>query len=470
MIDRYFGERMKALFGTNRKKFERWRDTEIAVLAARVVLEQINPTDLPDTIARTWVDDLVTRAIERRDALINHDLNAFLDIMRLELILSTPECERIFRIEDDEAFNQAVTEGLAQQAESRLAGVFHNGMTSYDTEEPAMSLLLLDACEIILQGLAGLSASLLTRANQHRSHLMMGRTHGQHAQPITFGIKLLGYHDMVWRSCLAFQSARDGLRVMKLSGAVGTYGTLTPELETEVGKQLELTPVIATQIISLDRRARVVNELALIACVLEKIARDLWHLSTTEVGEVREPFGKKQKGSSAMPHKKNPITLEKVFGLASHVRGNAAAIMENVATSHERDISHSSVERLALVDAFVTVDHMLACLRRIVMNMDVFPERMLENIGLSYGTLASQRVEMLLKKNGMPAEAAYRVVQRDSFAAVSSRTPLFTVLLDDVEARPFLPNEEDLKACFDLSFWVNHSEFIFERHASPAGT
>lgn len=471
VIPRYSGKKHTALFGTHQRKFELWLKTEIAVLSARVVLEQIDPKHLPDIVARTWVDGLVTHAIERRDALINHDLNAFLDIMRLELILPTPECKHIFEIEDDEAFNAAVTAGLAMQTESPLAGLFHDGMTSYDTEEPAMSLLLLEACDVLFEGLDGLTAALRMRAEQHRGDIMMGRTHGQHAQPITFGIKLLNYENMVRHSRNGLTAAANGLKVMKLSGAVGTYGTLSPELEAEVGKQLGLTPVIATQIISLDRRARVMCELALTACVLEKIARDLWHLCTTEVGEVREPFGKKNKGSSAMPHKKNPITLEKIFGLASVVRGCSSAVMENVATSQERDISHSSVERLALVDAFGTLDHMLTCLTKVVSGMEVFTERMQENIRLSYGTYASQRVEMLLKRNGMGAEAAYRVVQEACFAAVSSRTPLITVLLDggNLEARRFIKDEDELKACFDYASWVTERNFIFKRQEFPVG-
>jgi adenylosuccinate lyase len=459
---------MHSLLGTNRRKFELWLHTEIAVLSARLALKQIKPAHQLEIVTRTWVDDLVTEAIERRDELINHDLNAFLDVMRLMLILPTPECERIFRIEDDESFNKAVTEGLAKQAESSLANLFHDGMTSYDTEEPAMSLLMIEACSVILEGIDALSAALHTRADQYRGNLMMGRTHGQHAQPITFGIKLLGYEDMARRARNVFETASNGLKVMKLSGAVGTYGTLSPQLEEEVGKRLGLVPVIATQIVSLDRRARIVNELAVTASVLEKTARDLWYLSTTEVGEVREPFGKKQKGSSAMPHKKNPITLEKIFGMSSLVRGYSSAMMENVATSHERDISHSSVERIALVDAFMAVDHMLTCLTKVVVGMEVFPDRMRQNIDMTCGVIASQRIEMLLKRNGMPAEAAYRAVQRDCYAAVTSRTPLMTVLLDDIEVRHFITDEAELKACFKWSDWVTEEDFIFKRQEFPA--
>lgn len=465
MIERYWGEKMEKLWKTNEMKFFFWLQVEGAVLKAREQLRQI-PVGTADAFAeRTWMDAAVAKAIVRRDKAIKHDLNAFIDIIRLQLIEDRAFVEHAFAIEEDEMFQVFCTNTLAKQrSASALAGYFHDGMTSYDTEEPAMALLLRDSCRVIEDGLRGLKNALEAQALEHRGLIMVGRTHGQHAQPITFGVKMLNWCDVVQRAERAFVSVSRELLVMKLSGAVGMYGTLGPDVEEKVGKFLRLTPVIATQIVSLDRRARLVNEMAVIASNVEKIARDLWIMSQTEVGEVREPFSKSQKGSSAMPHKKNPITLEKIFGLARIVRASAGSILENVATSHERDISHSSVERLAMVDAFGILDHMLTELTRVIKTMDVFPGRMEANLEMTRGVLSSQQVEMWLKRNGMPAEAAYRCVQRCCIHALEARRTLLEVLREEPETMPYVEKDRSgLAACFDWNTWVREEEHIYAR-------
>ena len=464
MIRRYWGEKMRELWETSERKFGNWLKVELATLAAREELGQIPKGTTEEISKRTWMDADVMRAIERRDKAINHDLNAFVEIMRLQIILPREEFEGLYKLVDDGLFNRAVTEGLATQGSSPYAGYFHDGMTSYDTEEPAMALLLRDSGEIIEQELRNLQNALVERAIQHRGVLMIGRTHGQHAQPITFGVKLLGYLDLIQRAHTAFGTALEQVRVMKLSGAVGVYGTLGPKVEALVGQELDLEPVIANQILPLDRRARLVIELALIASCVGKIADDLWHMCQTEVGEIREPFSKSQKASSAMPHKKNPITLEQIKGLSRVVRNCAVPMMENIATSHERDIAHSSVERIEVPDAFGFLDHILRGLTRIIKGMSVFPKRMAKNLDATQGTIASQRIEMWLKHNGMPAEAAYRAVQRLCYLAVEDDRHLKFVLADDSETSPYVAKDANgLTACFDWRTWVTEEDYIYKR-------
>jgi adenylosuccinate lyase len=462
MIERYWGSNMKKLWSSV-TKFAKWLVVELAVLGAREKLGQIPAGTAIRIGERTWMDEKVANAINRRDKEIRHDLNAFVEIMRLQIILPRSDFESLIASGDEE-FQAGVARGLAAGASVADAGYFHDGMTSYDTEEPAMTMLLLLASDIIVSRLTELEQILADLARDGRGRLMIGRTHGQHAQPITFGVKCLNWLDMIRRARRRLAQSCTEVAVMKLSGAVGMYGTLGPEVEQAVAEALSLEPVIATQILPLDRRAQLVSEMALIGAIIEKIAFDLWLMSQTEVGEVREPFGKAQKSSSAMPHKKNPITLEQLRGLARHVRACAMGILENVATAHERDISHSSVERLEMVDAFGILDHMLRGLTNVLKGMEVFPGRMLANIDqFTYGTIASQRVEMLLKQKGMAAESAYRAVQRACAQAVTERKHLREVMLLDAETRPLLEHDPNFTACFDWKTWVEEEDAIYQR-------
>jgi adenylosuccinate lyase len=465
MIDRYWTPEMKRIWSTQEEKFSAWRRVEIAALHAREGLGRIPAGTAHASDEQTWVDHLVTTAIERRDKLIKHDLNAFVEIMRLQLLHPRETVEQILHLEDDKAFNEAVTQHLKQRATNDLASLFHDGMTSYDTEEPAMSLLLIESSEQIKTSLHELCVTIYALAKKHKDDLMIGRTHGQHAQPITFGIKLLVWLETLNEGALELQRMQEHVSVMKLSGAVGTYGTLGPDVEAAVGERLGLQPVIATQIISLDRRARLVHELAIIGSNIQKIAFDLWTMAQTEISEIREPFGKMQKGSSAMPHKKNPITLEKIQGMARLLRGYATALTENIATSHERDISHSSVERIAVPDAFATLHHMIVELNRIMGGMEVFTKRMLKNLNMTNGVIASQRIEMILKQHGMPAETAYRTVQEMCAHAIREDEPLQQILKGDAEVTKVMGEHMDrLLAVFDWKTWVEQMDTLYERH------
>lgn len=466
MINRYWGAKMKELWGTSRMKFAYWLRVEIAVLYAREDCGQI-PRGAGHAIrSATWIDDEVVRAIERRDREIGHDLNAFVEIMRLQILADKTEFLRIIFLGSDEEFNNEVSRALEGVANNPNAGYFHDGMTSYDTEEPAMTLLIQDSCDQIQSELAELLVVLSQKARQYKGVVMIGRTHGQHAQPITFGIKIVNWYSSLLRAANMFADAKDNARVMKLSGAVGVFGTLGPKVEEFAADGLRLKPVLATQIVLLDYRARIINELAIISSLIEKIANDLWEMCQTEIGEVREPFSKRQKGSSAMPHKKNPINLEQIRGLAGLVRGYAHTMMELICTSQERDISHSAQERMLVPDAFGIVDHQIRKLTAIIRDMEVFPERMKSNIELSYGTFASQKVEMFLKQLGVPAEIAYRKVQKACNLAVVEKRSLYDVLLSGEDLHPFLSLAEvqnELQGFFDPQSWVKEEGFIYAR-------
>ncbi len=482
MIDRYSGKEMAATW-TDENKFKKWLEVELAVLEAREALCEIPKGTADFCRKRVFVDEKIVSAIKKREAAIQHDLNAFVEVERLLIRLDYDAGGGDFRtmlslagmrascaeeMNDaaadpwNDVFDQWMTE--VQRPEAALCeALFHDGMTSFDTEEPAMARLLGEACAIVMKRLRELADAIRTRALEHRGVPMIGRTHGQHAQPVTFGTKCLNWLEMVERSTWRFMSASKEVKVMKLSGAVGMYGTLGPAVEEKVAEFLGLkTAPVATQILALDRRAQLVTSLAEIASVVEKIAHDLWLLGQTEVGEIREPFGKRQKGSSAMPHKKNPIIFEQCYGLPRLVRGYATAMLENVATANERDISHSSVERIVLPDAFGLVDHLLRRLAKVVRGMEVFPERMLNNLWSTGGVFASQKVEMLLKGKGMAAEEAYRLVQRYSAAAIEARESLLTLLKGDAEIAA-VASVAELKDCFDLAKWTAAEGELYRR-------
>jgi len=461
MIARYWGKKMREIWEGGLMKFRFWLAVEIAVLMAREKIGQIPAGTTERVQQTTWIDEKVVECIERRDREIGHDLNAFIEVMRCQIILGKDDFPTLMA---SDKFHEDVDEALKRATNCPDAGWFHDGMTSYDTEEPAMALLFTSSCAVIDEQLKSLIGALTQQALAYKYLPMMGRTHGQHAQPITFGIKILNWIDMLKRARSSFNVVANNARAMKLSGAVGMFGTLGPEVEDLVAETLNLTPVIATQIVAIDYRARVISELAMISSVIEKIAEDLWLMSQTEVGEIREPFGKRQKGSSAMPHKKNPIGIENIRGFAVVVRGYAHAMAELIATSHERDISHSGAERIIVPDAFGIVDHQLRRVCGIVKDMTVFRDRMRENIDLSCGTYASQGVEMLLKKYGLPAEVAYRKVQSACFTAATDRKHLKDVLCHDPELADIIGKAgPELDECFSPTTWLRAVDYIFER-------
>src|SRR5579863_1850454 len=314
------------------------------------------------------------------------------------------EIERTVR-HDVIAFTTAVSESMAAAGHPEASRWLHYGLTSNDVVDTAQALLVRSASEIISRGVSKLGDSLKTRAFEFKHTVQIGRTHGVQAEPITFGLKLALWYDEVQRNLFRFSAATEEMRVGKISGAVGTFGHIGPEAEERICKRLGLRPApIASQVISRDRHANYVSALALIAATLEKFAIEIRHLQRTEVREAEEPFAAGQKGSSSMPHKRNPVTCEQIAGLARVVRANVQAAFENVALWHERDISHSSVERIILPDSTVLVDYMLARMTDIVSGMRVFPERMLRNLDATKGLVFSGQLLLDLVEAGAPRD------------------------------------------------------------------
>jgi adenylosuccinate lyase len=372
----------------------------------------------------------------------------------------------IARIEDIERVTQhdviAFTTSVAEFV-GPSARWLHFGLTSSDVIDTAQALQMREACDLILQLLDGLMQAVRTRAEEHRRTPMIGRTHGVHAEPMTFGLKLALWYAELARDVERVRRARAVISVGMLSGAVGTFGHLPPSIEADVCQALGLSPVpVASQVIQRDRHAELVTTLAITASSLEKFALEIRGLQKTEIGEVEEPFAKGQKGSSAMPHKRNPIGCEQIVGLARLVRANAMAALENNALWHERDISHSSVERVILPDSFIVLDHMLRRMTRIVAGMVVYPERMLENLGRSRGVVFSGTVLLELARRGVSREQAYEWVQRSAMRAFHEQRDFKGLLLADTELTSVLPPREIEKA-FDLDEQLKHVDHIFQR-------
>jgi len=356
------------------------------------------------------------------------------------------------------AFTTAVAERVGPSARW-----LHFGLTSSDVLDTALALQMREACDLILADLARLAAAVRGRAEEHRRTPMIGRTHGVHAEPMTFGLKLALWYAELQRDIIRVTRARETVEVGKLSGAVGTFAHLAPSIEAHVCERLGLRPApVSSQVIQRDRHAELLSALAITAASLEKFALEIRGLQKTEIGEVEEPFASGQKGSSAMPHKRNPIGCEQITGLARLLRANAMAAMENVALWHERDISHSSVERVILPDSFIVLDHMLRRFTRIVSGMAVYPERMRENLAQSRGIVFSGTVLLELASRGVSREQAYEWVQRNAMRAFRERRNFKTLLLDDAEVTAVLPAVE-IERAFDLDHQLRHVDAIFAR-------
>jgi adenylosuccinate lyase len=373
------------------------------------------------------------------------------DIARIEEIEQVTQHDVI-------AFTTAVAEKVGPSARW-----LHFGMTSSDVIDTAQALQMREACDVILADLAALAAKVRERAFEHRSTPMIGRTHGVHAEPMTFGLKLALWYAEIGRAVDRVQRARAVVSVGKLSGAVGTFAHLPPEIEADVCRRLGLEPApVASQVIQRDRHAELLAALAITAASLEKFALEIRGLQKTEIGEVEEPFAKGQKGSSAMPHKRNPIGCEQIVGLARLVRGNAHAAFENVALWHERDISHSSVERVILPDSFIALDHMLRRFTRIAGGMVVYPERMRENLNRSRGVVFSGTVLLELARRGVSREQAYEWVQRNAMRSFNEQRDFKALLLADADVTRVLP-PADIERAFDLDEQLKHVGHIFDR-------
>jgi len=371
--------------------------------------------------------------------------------------------ERIHAIEaevrhDVIAFTTAVAEIVGPEARW-----FHYGLTSNDVVDTAQALLIGQASRILKQDLQNLIAVLQRRAFEFKNTPMVGRTHGVHAEPITFGLKLANWYDEAQRDLARFQRAAEEMRVGKFSGAVGNFAHLNPELEEKICARLGLKAApITSQVIQRDLHANYMATLAVVACTLDKIATEIRHLQRTEVREAEEYFSEKQKGSSAMPHKRNPVTCEQISGLARVVRSNTQAAFENVALWHERDISHSSVERIILPDSTTVLDYMLAKTANLVDTMFVYPERMLQNLESSGGLVFSGQLLLDLVEHGVSREEAYRMVQRHAMRAWQEGRNFRDLVTKDKEITKRVPAAQIARA-FDLDRQLRNVDKIFAR-------
>jgi adenylosuccinate lyase len=367
------------------------------------------------------------------------------------------EIERITQ-HDVIAFTTAVAEHVGPAARW-----LHFGLTSSDVIDTAQALQMREACDLILTQLDALMHAVRTRAEEHRRTPMIGRTHGVHAEPMTFGLKLALWYAELMRDRDRLRRARDVTAVGKLSGAVGTFAHLPPAIEKDVCDALGLQPApVASQVIQRDRHAELLSALAITGSSLEKFALEIRGLQKTEIGEVEEPFAKGQKGSSAMPHKRNPIACEQIVGLARLLRANAMAALENNALWHERDISHSSVERVILPDSFSVLDHMLRRFTRVVAGMVVYPQRMMENLERSRGVVFSGTVLLELARRGVSREQAYEWVQRNAMRSFHEGVSFKGLLLADRDVTAVL-SPEGIERAFDLGEQLGHVDQIFDR-------
>jgi adenylosuccinate lyase len=413
---------------SDQRKYETWLQVEIAAVEA---------------MARAGI----VPAEAARDI---RDRGRF-DIARIEEIEQVTQHDVI-------AFTTAVAEYVGPSARW-----LHFGLTSSDVIDTAQALQMREACDVILADLERLMQAVRTRAEEHRRTPMIGRTHGVHAEPMTFGLKLALWYAELTRDVARIRRAREVIAVGKLSGAVGTFAHLPPDIEEHVCKALGLEPApVASQVIQRDRHAELLSALAITGSTLEKCALEIRGLQKTEIGEVEEPFAKGQKGSSAMPHKRNPIGCEQIVGMARLLRANAGAAFENNALWHERDISHSSVERVILPDSFIALDHMLRRFTRIVTGMVVYPDRMRENLAKSRGVVFSGSLLLELARRGVSREQAYEWVQRNAMRAFAEQRDFKGLLLADDDVTAVMKPAE-IERTFDLDEQLKHVDHIFER-------
>jgi len=425
VIERYSRPAMTRIW-SGEATLERWLAVELAALEAWARLGVV-PTAAVERIRATAVapDPARVAEIERTT---NHDVAAFVD---------------------------AVAEQLGEDGRW-----FHFGLTSSDVLDTALSLAVQDAGALVLEGLERAFRVVVARAEEHRDTLCMGRTHGVYAEPTTFGLKLVGWAFTLDRERSRIEGALEGLRVGKLSGAVGQYAAIDPEVERIACEQLGLDAApSSTQILQRDRHAELLGALALLGSSLERFATEIRHLARTEVREVEEPFGRGQKGSSAMPHKRNPIVAERICGLARVLRAHALVGLENVALWHERDISHSSAERVVIPDSFLAIDYMLDRFAWLVEGLVVRPQRMRANVDAGHGVFFSQRLLSALVESGLSREAAYRIVQRHAARAWDEELDFRELARADAE----ISGRVDLDRVFSLDAYTAHVDTVFER-------
>jgi adenylosuccinate lyase len=427
VIERYTRPAMGRVW-SDEAKYAAWLRVELAVCEAYARRGRIPADALARIRSRTRVD--LPRILEIQ-ARVKHEMIALLS---------------------------SLEEQLGQ--DSRFV---HMGLTSNDVWDTALALQLGQAADLLIAGQERLRGAVAALARRHKNTVIVGRTHGVHAEPTTFGLKAAVWYTEAGRNLERLQRARAAVAVGKLSGAVGNFAHVDPDLEEEVCRDLGLTPAaVTTQIVQRDRHAEFCTVLAIAAASLEKIALEVRGLQRTEVLEAQEPFAEGQKGSSAMPHKRNPELSERICGLARLIRSNALASLENVALWHERDISHSSVERVILPDSTILLDYLLDLTSGVVEGLEVDPARMAENLELSYGLVYSQRVLLKLTGAGLPRQVAYEIVQRHAMRAWRERRPFLELLAADPEVSDRLGAAE-LKECFDPAWFLRHVDTIFKR-------
>ena len=376
---------------------------------------------------------------------------------------STFDVERIAAIEETTqhdviAFTTAVAEHVGPSARW-----LHFGLTSSDVVDTAQAIQMREATDLLIKDMEALLDAVRTRAEEHRGTPMMGRTHGVHAEPMTFGLKLALWYAELVRDVERLTRARAVIAVGKVSGAVGTFAHLDPSIEAAICRRLGLEPApVSSQVIQRDRHAELLTAIAITGASLEKFALEVRGLQKTEIGEVQEPFGKGQKGSSAMPHKRNPVGCEQITGLARLLRANAHAALENIALWHERDISHSSVERVILPDSFIALDHMLRRFTRIVRGLVVNPDRMRQNLELSRGVVFSGTVLLELAQRGVSREQSYEWVQRNALRSYDEAKDFRQLLLADADVMAVL-DRKTIDDAFDLQVQLKNVDQVFDR-------
>jgi adenylosuccinate lyase len=426
MIERYSRPRMKQVW-SDKNKFDGWLRVEIAACQAWAELGEIPRSAIPK-IRKATID------LERMGEILkvtHHDVTAFLN---------------------------TVSESIGP--ESRY---IHLGLTSSDVMDTALALQMKEAAELLMEGVDKLTAVLEEKALSYKDTIMIGRTHGVHAEPITFGLKMALWAQEMKRNRCRLDEARKMISVGKISGAVGTYAAVSPEVEELTCMYLGLDAApLSNQVIQRDRHAQFIATLAIIGSSLEKFATEIRSLQRTEVLEAEEPFSKGQTGSSAMPHKRNPELCERVCGLARLIRGHALTAMENVPLWHERDISHSSNERIILPDACLALDYILDIFTSVMAGLQVYPENMLRNLNITQGLVFSQSVMLKLVSKGLSRQKAYEITQRNAMQAWKTRTPFLKLLKADKEVQKHVSAAE-LEAIFDYHRFVQHVDRIFQR-------
>jgi len=427
LLDRYARAEMKDIF-SEENKFKKWLDVELAVVKARMQLGEV-PEEAYQKIANKASFDV--DRIKEIEKKTRHDMLAFIE---------------------------TVNEKLGNEAK-----YIHEGITSNDIKDTGLALQLSEALDLILKDLKKLKKSIKDKAIAHKKTVMIGRTHGIHAEPITFGLKLAVWFKEIERQQKRLQQLKEVIKVGQISGAVGTYATINSKVEKLVMEELNLeTAMITNQILQRDRHADLMSKLSLTASSLEKFATEIRNLQRTDILEVEENFSKGQKGSSAMPHKKNPIVTERISGLARVIRGNLIPAFENINLWHERDLTHSSVERIILPDSFILLDYMIIKFKDVLDNLKVNEETMKMNMNKTNGLIYSQEVMLALIDKGLKREKAYDLVQRNALKSWDNNESFQKKIENDGEVMTYL-NKEELNDIFDYENFIKEVDYIFER-------